>query len=311
LPAIGSPRKESDLSQGYEYRERARKGAAGTNLLQYLAERYPHSTPSQWRERLDAGQVVVNGMRVGPDVPLREGQELVWRRPPWIEPAAPLAFALLFRDSQVLAVLKPSGLPTLPGGGYLEHTLLARVRGKYPEASPLHRLGRATSGIVLFARTPTAARLLTASWRRGEVRKVYRALTQGVPRENEFTVEAAIGPVPHPLLGSVHAAHPSGRNAASRVTVLERRESTALVEVEIATGRPHQIRIHLSCAGFPLAGDPLYGAGGNLREGPGALPGGSGYLLHARLLAFRHPGTGATVEVVAPPPAALRDARGT
>jgi 23S rRNA pseudouridine1911/1915/1917 synthase len=94
------------------------------------------------------------------------------------------------------------------------------------------------------------------------------------------------------------------------VTVLERRAKDSLVEVEIATGRPHQIRIHLAAAGHPLAGDPLYGPGGLPQEDAGALPGDPGYLLHSRLLAFRHPETGICLELEAPPPPALRDSRG-
>ncbi len=114
----------------------------------------------------------------------------------------------------------------------------------------------------------------------------------------------------HRLLGSVHAACAGGKPSFSRVTVLERREDTSLVEVEITTGRPHQIRIHLAAAGHPLAGDPLYGPGGLPRNETGALPGDSGYRLHARLLGFRRPGTGEDVEVEAPAPPSLRDSRG-
>jgi 23S rRNA pseudouridine1911/1915/1917 synthase len=307
-----SPKASTDggLNRGYEYRERLGGGVAGRPLIAYLAGRYPHSTEPEWRERIEAGQVLLDGIAAAPETPLRAGQELIWRRPPWREPSAPLSFALLYRDDHLLGVLKPSGLPTVPGGGYLEHTLLARVRRGYPGASPLHRLGRATTGIVLFARTEEAARAVAAAWRRGEVRKVYRALVRGAPLRDEFVVEVPIGAVPHRLLGSVHAACDGGKPSRSLVTVLERREESTLVEVEIATGRPHQIRIHLAAAGHPLAGDPLYGPGGLPLEIDGALPGDPGYLLHARLLAFRHPETDVFLQLEAPPPAALRNSRG-
>jgi 23S rRNA pseudouridine1911/1915/1917 synthase len=124
-------------------------------------------------------------------------------------------------------------------------------------------------------------------------------------------VEVPIGRVPHRLLGSVYAARPEGKPSRSLVTVRERREATSLLEVEIGTGRAHQIRIHLAAAGYPLLGDPLYAAGGVPRVDSVALPGDPGYLLHARLLVFRHPGTHLPVEVEAPPPPALRDSHGT
>ena len=301
---------DSSLNDGFEYSERVGAGASGLSVVSYLAGRYSHSTSAAWRERIASGRVLLDGVPALPETLLHAGQVLVWRRPPWQEPDAPLSYAVLFRDGHLLAVLKPSGLPTVPGGGFLEHTLLHQVRRRHREASPLHRLGRATTGVVLFARTEEAARALTRAWRRGEVRKVYRALVGGLPREDRFTVEAPIGRVPHRLLGSVHAACAGGKPSFSRVTILERREETSLVEVEITTGRPHQIRIHLAAAGHPLAGDPLYGPGGLPRDETGALPGDSGYLLHARLLGFRHPGTDESVEVEAPAPLSLRDSRG-
>src|SRR5512139_1613185 len=112
---------------------------------------------------------------------LRPGQSLVWRRPPWEEPAAPLSFAILHRDAHLLAVAKPRGLPSVPNGGFLEHTLLHRVRLHFPGAVPLHRLGRGTSGLVLFALTNQARREGAAAWREGRVSKEYLALVAGRP----------------------------------------------------------------------------------------------------------------------------------
>ncbi len=87
----------------------------------------------------------------------------------------------------------------------------------------MHRLGRGTSGIVLFARTPAARRAVAAAWRDGRVAKEYRALIGGVPEEDAFSIETPIGLVPHPRLGQVHAAHAAGRPALSHVRVLDRR----------------------------------------------------------------------------------------
>jgi len=225
-----------------------------------------------------------------------------------VEPDVPRHFEVLFEDDDVLAVAKPSGLPTMPAGGYLEHTLLHLVRRDRPHAHAVHRLGRATSGVVLFALTPAAAKSLTGDLRNRRVEKVYRALVDGEPSWDAIDVATPIGPVPHPRLGSVHAVLAGGREATSRIQVVERRGGTTLVEVTIATGRPHQIRIHAAATGHPLAGDPVYGPGGAPREAPG-LPGDGGYLLHAWRVAFRHPRTARACAVLAPPPAMLSPGR--
>jgi 23S rRNA pseudouridine1911/1915/1917 synthase len=139
--------------------------------------------------------------------------------------------------------------------------------------------------------------------------KVYLALASGTGMPDAFTVEAPIGPVPYRRPRTVHAYRPDGRPSTSHLRVIRRfsAENTALLEVTIPTGRPHQIRIHLSYAGYPLEGDPLYRRGGTLRpcgEGdePAALPGSTGYLLHSWKVRFPHPAGGGEVEVVCPAP---------
>jgi 23S rRNA pseudouridine1911/1915/1917 synthase len=292
------------VNSGFEYRDEIGAGGAGLTVLAYLVARYRHSSESTWRERIARGEVRLAGACADPSDLLPAGAVLTWRRPSWEEPAVPLSFAVLFRDADLLAVAKPAGLPSVPNGGFLEHTLLHQVQRRFPEATALHRLGRGTSGLVLFARSDRARRSLAAAWRRGEVKKLYRALVTGSPAEDEFTVTAPIGPVPHPTLGRVHAASAEGKPAVSYVRVLCRRERDALVEVAIPTGRPHQIRIHLAAAGHPLMDDPLYGVGGV--PGPGAArPGDLGYRLHAWLLSFAHPASGAPVTLECPPPPAL------
>jgi 23S rRNA pseudouridine1911/1915/1917 synthase len=294
------------VNEGYEYRERIGPDASGCTVLAHLAARYRHSSEDAWSKRLAAGEVLLDGYPAEASDTLRAGQSLVWRRPPWEEPPVPLGFAVLHLDGHLLAVAKPRGLPTIPHGGlYLTHTLLHQVRRRWPEAAPLHRLGRGTSGLVLLARTKEARRAVTTAWREGRVEKRYLALVSGIPVEESFTVETPVGPVPHPRLGQVHAASATGKPSTSHVRRLAIRDGQALVEVCIPTGRPHQIRIHLAAAGHPLVGDPLYGTGGLPRSDP-ALPGEGGFWLHSHRLVLAHPATGERIELECPPPPPLR-----
>jgi len=295
-------------NRGHEYRERLGPAADGRTLEAYLATRYRHSSAAEWRSRIAAGLVRLDCRPARPDVRLKPGQLLAWRRPPWVEPAAPSGFAVLYRDAELLAVAKPAGLPTLPGAGFLDNTLLHRVRSRVPGAAAVHRLGRWTSGVVLFALTRGARAGLTRQWAARTVVKRYRALAAGRPRFDELEIDAPIGPVPHAVLGTLHAVAADGRPAQSRIRVVEQRRDTFLCEVHIVTGRPHQVRIHLAAAGHPLVGDPLYVAGGLPAPGTRALPGDPGYRLHAASLTLDHPGTLRSLTLsCAPPPPLRRD----
>jgi len=294
------------LNEGYEYRERLGPDADNRTLLGYLTKRYPHSSRTEWAARIATDHVLIDGWPAPADSILRRGCELVWQRPPWIEPDAPGTFSVLYEDSDLLAVAKPAGLPTLPGGNFLKTTLLHLVRTYAADAAPLHRLGRWTSGLVLCAKNLHASAALVRQWSAREVGKRYRALAQGLPDKNEMTIDMPIGPVPHAILASIHAVNPNGRPSLSHVTVLQRYADAFLCDVRIATGRPHQIRIHLAAAGHPLKGDPLYGAGGLPLPGTHALPGDPGYFLHSAELSFIHPTTGSKMLIECEPPESLR-----
>jgi len=201
-----------------------------------------------------------------------------------------------------LAVNKPGGLPTLPGGGFMENTLLRLVQKQDPNANPVHRLGRATTGIVLFAKTPQAASKLSADWNTPRVQKIYRALAQGIAQCDAYEILTPIGLVPHPLIGSVWAVSPGGKPSKSLAKVISRTTSTTTFEVSLRSGRPHQIRIHLASIGYPLVGDPLYGPTGKPLESLPGLPGDGGYLLHAQFLKFHHPITGEQINLEAAVP---------
>jgi 23S rRNA pseudouridine1911/1915/1917 synthase len=293
------------LNHGYAYTTIISSKYRGQTLLSHLASLYPHSTLQAWQQNLNNGEVTLNGViAIGSEL-VTSGQTLVWNRPPWIEPDTPQHFEVLLDDPYLLAVNKPSGLPTLPGGGYLENTLLRLVQKQFPNANPVHRLGRGTSGIVLFAKTPQAAADLEANWNTPKIQKIYRALAQNIAQHDTYEILTPIGLVPHPRLGSVWAAKSSGKPAKSWAKVIARSASnttnagTTTFEVSLYSGRPHQIRIHLASIGHPLVGDPLYGADGQPLENLPGLPGDGGYLLHAQFLKFEHPITGEEIHLEA------------
>lgn len=303
------------MNRGFRYIDRIGADAEGETVLLFYCARYRHSTEAEWRSRIESGAVRLDDRPTSADTRLRRGQALSYDRAPWDEPAVPTSFAVLYEDDEIVAVDKPSGLPVLPGGHHLEHTLLALVRARYgqrPALSPLHRLGRATSGVVLFARTTRSGAKLSAAFRERRITKIYRALLTGTGLPAERTVSAPIGRVAYPPTGTLHAATAGGAPSTSvfRLLCEDRARDRSLVEVEIATGRAHQIRIHAATLGHPLVGDPLYVVGGGpapLVAGARApLPGDAGYHLHALRLAFRHPVTDATMKIVSPPPPLLR-----
>ncbi|WP_088888801.1 pseudouridine synthase [Leptolyngbya ohadii] len=330
------------MNQGWTYREQVDRQGAGQTLLQFYSQRYQHSTPQEWQERIDSGQILLDGKPASADTVLKVGQQLTYDRPPWQEPDVPLSFQILYEDADLLVVEKPSGLPVLPGGGFLQNTLLYQLQQQYPQATPvpIHRLGRGTSGLMLLARSPLAKAKLSQQMRQNtlggaipakgtdlekgndrQIRKTYRTLIGKSELPDRFTLDYAIGKIPHPVLGYVYGAVKGdavkgdtvkeGLFAYSEAQVLRRTDTTTLLEVTILTGRPHQIRIHLAAAGYPLLGDPLYEAGGLPRlqaVAPGEklpVPGDCGYLLHAYRLRFPHPRSHQLMDFRCPPPAEL------
>lgn len=303
------------MNTGYTYTDIVGADAEGETVLAFYTSRYTHSTEDEWRDRIDSGLVKLDGKPADGVERLQRGQRLTYDRKAWEEPEAPRTFDVLYEDEQIIAVNKPSGLPVLPGGHHLENTLLSAVRERYGgevPPSPLHRLGRGTSGIVLFARDARSLRLLSKAFQARSITKIYRALVAGTGLEPTFNVETPIGKVVYPPTGELFAATSDGKPSTSECRVLweDTDRDETLLDVKIITGRPHQIRIHAAAAGHPLVGDPLYDAGGIPKplvddERP-PLPGDVGYHLHARLLEFQHPMSGETVRVEANPPDILR-----
>ncbi|MEB3333252.1 MAG: pseudouridine synthase [Synechococcaceae cyanobacterium] len=321
------------LNDGWTYRDRPGRAAEGQLVSAYYAARYRHSGRRRWLERLAAGEISRNGQRLDADGRLAAGDRLAWRRPPWREEAVPVLPPPLFDDGDLLVLAKPSGLPVLPAGGWLEHTVLRQLERRHRNDAaglprPVHRLGRFTSGLLVCARRPASRAWLSARLRESTAatttatsppaplpagpppppcRKTYRALLQPGSldlRPGEcLEIQVPIGQRPHPLLGRIWCADPGGGlPASSCLTLLERRPGADLVAVRIASGRPHQIRIHCAAVGAPLLGDPLYGPGG--RAADQSRPGAGGYRLHAHRLQLLGP-DGALLELEAPLPPEL------
>lgn len=300
------------MNRGWAYREQVDRSAQGQTVLDYYTQRYRHSRRAEWQSRIQAGQILLNEAKTTAETRLLAGYWLTYQRPPWQEPEVPLAFDVLYEDTDLMVVAKPSGLPVLPGGGFLEHTLLWQLQERYPQETPtpIHRLGRGTSGLMLLARSPKARTYLSQQLRDRQMQKIYRALAQGNSMPDRFTITEPIDKQPHPELGYIYAAHPQGAFAQSDCVVLRRDAEAALLDVTILTGRPHQIRIHLAAAGYPLVGDPLYAIGGvpmldrSSETGKVPVPGDCGYHLHALHLSFTHP-NGQPMTLTCPPPLAL------
>ena len=310
------------LNGGWIYRDRVGRAAEGQHASGFYAARYPHSDRKTWQRRLECGEIWRHDQPLLADAVLARGDRLAWHRPPWLEAAVPATWECLCDDGDLLALDKPSGLPVMPAGGFLEHTLLRLLERQHATdpagvPRPVHRLGRFTSGILLCARRPASRAWLSALLRESTAhaadtqgtpgpgaapgaqksvgRKIYRALLApgvlGLPVGSELQITTPIARQPHPRLGSIWAAgcrdDPAALAARSQLTLLERRRDADLVEVAISSGRPHQIRIHCAAVGAPLLGDPLYLPGGDAL--PDALPGDGGYWLHARSVELPRP----------------------
>lgn len=291
------------LNQGYSYRHVLGPEASGLTTLAYLSSAFSHSTERQWCERLGGGEIELDQRAASGAELLKAGSVLIWNRPGWLEEDTPQEYGLIYEDDHLLVVDKPSGLPTIPGAGFYLNTLVSLVRNDFADAKPLHRLGRATSGLVMFAKDSEIAAALHQRW--ASVQKQYVALGSFVAIDDQYDIQAPIGELDHPRMGKVFAAKTAGKPARSIARTLCRRTDSTLFEVDLHTGRPHQIRIHLAYIGHPLVGDPLYAVGGQPKlEHPG-LPGDAGYWLHAKRLVFEHPITGQPLALEAPPPAIL------
>jgi 23S rRNA pseudouridine1911/1915/1917 synthase len=306
----------ASINHGWIYRDKVER--PWPSAAAFYASRYPHSSLEIWRERLARGEIQRNGNPLRADGALEVGDRLEWHRPPWREEAVPAHWQVVHDDGDLLVIDKPSGLPVLPAGGWLEHTLLRLLERRHRTdpggvPRPVHRLGRFTSGLLVCARRPESRGWLSARLQESTAalegaldgsttdsprcRKVYQALLTpgglpgGLAPEESLPIHMPIGRRPHPRLGRIWCAarevQPGDLEAHSTLRLLERGCEGDRVELTIASGRPHQIRIHCAAIGAPLLGDPLYLPGGEARAE--ALPGDGGYWLRAQRLAMQRP----------------------
>ncbi len=188
---------------------------------------------------------------------------------------------VLYRDALMLVIDKPAGLPVHPGpkgGETLVHHLDTLRFGlpRRPEAA--HRLDRETSGCLVLGRHPKALARLNELFRTSAVDKVYWAVVEGGPAEDEGTIDLALKPK-SPDRGWWMKADPSGQPALTRFRALGRQGALSLLELRPVTGRTHQLRVHCAASGFPILGDPIYGTA--------PRHGGPGLHLNARAVTVR------------------------
>ena len=226
-----------------------------------------------------------------------------------------ISVEIIHADDDIVVVNKPAGVIVHRAPGYPDGTLCDILLKDFPDMAGVgsverpgvvHRLDRDTSGVMVFARTQRAYLALRREFEsHGNVRKTYLAVLHGAPKPQSGTLNTLIGRKPFDAKRMAVVDH-NGKTAVTHWTVLSRNGGLALVEFVIETGRTHQIRVHASHLGHPIAGDSLYGDAVRDRR-MARVP--SRPLLHAVELAFPHPATRRTVEFAAEPPPDLVYAR--
>jgi 23S rRNA pseudouridine1911/1915/1917 synthase len=278
-------------------KQRVPKESAGERLDRYLASLPEVGSRGTAERLLESGAVLVDGSAHAKSHRLAGGEELEFeppeREPHSLEPE-PMDLRIAYEDEHLIIVDKPSGLVVHPAPGHahgtLVHGLLALdvAGGDAERPGIVHRLDRDTSGLMVVARSDEAHRRLQQLVRRHGLERHYAALVVGRPRSRTGRIEAPIGRDRRdPLRHSLDTDTP--RDAITHFEVRELLPRHTFLDVRLETGRTHQIRVHLSSLGLPVAGDAVYGRPHEL--------GLDRQFLHARRLAFEHPFTDERVDV--------------
>jgi 23S rRNA pseudouridine1911/1915/1917 synthase len=297
--------------------------AAGLRLDRFLADALGTVSRSRLKALIEAGHVSRDGSpRLEPAEPVVAGAGYrIALPPPRDARPAPQAIALtiLYEDADIVVLDKPAGLVVHPAPGNQDGTLVNALlahcgdglTGIGGERRPgiVHRLDKDTSGVMVVAKTAEALATLSAAFAARDLDRAYLALCWGLPSPAQGEIEGAIGRDPRERKRMAVVAR-GGKQALTRYALQRSwHAAAALLECRLATGRTHQIRVHLAAAGHPIVGDPVYlrripAAAAKLpRDLRGALLDFPRQALHAARLGFAHPRTGAALSFATPPPA--------
>ncbi len=300
----------------------AEQAEAGLRLDRFLAQRIGTLSRSRVKGLIEDGHArVEDRLTSDPAAKVEVGRRYVLQQPPAL-PARPepqaIPLHILFEDADLLVLDKPAGLVVHPApgnpDGTLVNALLAHcgnsLTGIGGERRPgiVHRLDKDTSGVMVVAKTDAAMATLAETFATRRLERSYLALCWGVPSPSAGDIEGAIGRDPRDRKRMAMVAR-GGKAALTRYRVRQAwHAAVALVQCRLATGRTHQIRVHLAASGHPIVGDPVY-----LRRVPafarllpaeirGDLLAFPRQALHATILGFRHPVTGQELRFETPPP---------
>ncbi len=295
---------------------------AGQRVDRVVAVAIGSLSRSRVKVLIESGQLSRDGKPVrDPSEPIKPGQTYTLLLPA-PEPATPqpqdIPLTILFEDADLIVLNKPAGLVVHPAPGNADGTLvnalLAHAGEEFSgiggEMRPgiVHRLDKDTSGIMVVAKSDRAHRKLSENFATRDLDRTYLALCWGVPSPATGEIEGAIGRHPSDRKRMAVVTR-GGKAALTRYTTLHAWDAAcALLRCKLATGRTHQIRVHLATMGHPLVGDPVYlkrvppsarNLAAPVREALLAFP---RQALHAESLGFRHPVTGQPLQFSAPPP---------
>lgn len=276
-------------------------------LDKYLAAQFPEQTRSFLQKLIKDGEVLVNKKQVKSGFSLSVGDEVSVNIPEPkeldVEPQK-MELEIVYEDEDVILINKPKGMVVHPAPGHTKDTLVNgllyhckdHLSGINGVARPgiVHRIDRDTTGILIVCKNDLAHQSIAAQLKEHSITRRYRALVHGNLKDDQGTIEGAIGR--HPVDRKKMAINErNGKPAVTHYTVLERFGSYTLIECVLETGRTHQIRVHMASTGHPLVGDEVYGPA----KCPFKL---QGQCLHAMVLGFIHPRTGEYMEFSAPLP---------
>ena len=289
----------------------------GLRLDAFLTSLLPDHSRSNVQRLIKEGHVTGPVSPLRPSMPVRAGQtftiEFPAPAPSMPEPEA-LPLRIIYQDQHIVVLDKPAGMVVHPAAGHTSGTLVNALLHHVKDLSGIggetrpgivHRLDRGTSGVMVVAKTDRAHQELSRQFADREVEKEYIALVWGVVQAGR-RIDAAIGRDPADRQKMSTRAR-RARNAVTRVTFAHHLKGVSLLKVAIATGRTHQIRVHLSAIGHPIVGDATYGGvhrrtAANLR----AVQRLERPFLHSARLVFSHPGDGRRVEFDSPLPPDLQ-----